>query len=561
MKHTSHFFRPLSTALALILLLTCLLGSLLACQPSDLPDDPDQPDDSTDQPNTPPVDGLILVENGVSHYRIVRGDMESATIISAGVALAGAIENATTVRPSLIDDYTEYDENVKEIIVGLRNTRPAAQGLADSLSIDTFSIQSIDGNILIFGDSDVATAAAADYFIATYLNTPLSSLIVPKDIHVTLSLLEWQTMTYDQTVTLKHSYSDYIDTYQEDVLIAFDDGEVGYGIQYNGWYDSKNTIDSYGALRWDLKGKIENVSKILTNGKDTFLFNASDKNRTTLKFWLYVSDTDAVVCDHDKGYGVQENQATFYFRAVDKNGKTHSWNHTLTNNGWHEVELSFNVHNGVSDNFDYEHITGFWVGLATYDDVTIIIDDLRGVTYQTDYTPDAITGEKNPRLISDCEYDALDGAIVQEWYGASYDKDDKAQGDSSLRCYGDSSVNDYRTIVANLDIPMDYEKDELVFSFKVADPMKLKSVFIELNQVQDSHEYQKTFTLDDLKAYGFTGQRDTWCEIRIPLSAFELNLNEALGTTVTLCNFRFCGTASGSASFDYHIDHIYLAEK
>ena len=246
---------------------------------------------------------------------------------------------------------------------------------------------------------------------------------------------------------------------------------------------------------------------------------------------------------------------------MDKNGKTHGWNHTLTNNGWHEVELSFNIDNGADKTFDYANITGFWVGLQTYGDVTIMIDDLRGVVYDTDYVPEAIEGEQNARLISDCESNALDGAIIQEWYGTSYDLEDKVQGASSLRNFGDASVNDFRTIVANLDIPMDHKKDALVFHFKVADPKVLKSIFIELNEVQDTHEFSASFTLEQLKQYGYAGEPNTWCEIRIPLSVFHVQLGKNMGNTVTLRNFRFVGSASGSGTFDYHIDHIYLAEK
>ena len=108
---------------------------------------------------------------------------------------------------------------------------------------------------------------------------------------------------------------------------------------------------------------------------------------------------------------------------------------------------------------------------------------------------------------------------------------------------------------------MDHAKDELVFHFKVADPKVLKSVFIELNQVQDKHEFSSSFTLDALKKYGYGGEKDTWYEIRIPLSVFTVQLGKDMGNTVTLHNFRFVGSAAGSGTFDYHIDHIYLCEK
>jgi len=371
------------------------------------------------------------------------------------------------------------------------------------------------------------------------------------------------TENYDKTVTLKKSYSDYVKTYTETVLLPFDEGDKGYIIQEKGYYDKEHSIDKNGALRWDIVSSKKNDNQdVLLKRKTGFSFDASDRNKSTLKFWLYVSETDNVVCDHDEGYGFQKNQATFYFRVVDKNGKTHAWNHTITNNGWHEIELSFNVHNGADADFDYSNVTGFGMFFYTYKNVTVMIDSLRGVVYSTDYIPSEIEGEKNPRLISDCEYDALDGAILQEWYGASYDLDDKVQGKSSLRNCGDATVNDFRTIIANLNVPMNKEKDVLVFSFKVADVSTFAKVLIELNEIQDQHEYQYTFKAEQLKEYGFGGENDTWYEVRIPLSAFNDNFKDpARGTKVTLRNFRFVMTAAGDKPYDYNVDHIYLCEK
>ncbi len=560
--------QPLHSILALLLCAAMLL-CMLSCKPEDADDpltedpstttDPSMTDPSTE--NTSPTDALVLAGAGAANYRVVRGDLESVALRNTMMSLINAIDEKLGVRLTPVTDYEPHDESIKEIVIGYKNNRPCVQGLRESLQENTFSIRVVDGNVIIAGDSDITTAAAVDYFIQTYVSSATDSLTLPKQIDTSMSLMKWQTKNYKNTVTLKTSYSDYIDDYDEELLIAFDAEDTGYTVQMDGYYDEEHSVDGYGALRWDLKGAHEGVNRVLTQGKDTFSFDASDKNRSTLKLWIYVDNTDNIICDHDGAQGKQANQATFFFRAIDKNGKTHSWNHTLTNNGWHEVELSFNIHNGFDKDFDYAHVTSFWFGYGTYGDSTVIIDDMRGVTYATDYTPEAIEGEKNPRLISDCEYNALDGAIIQEWYGTSYDQEDKVQGISSLRNYGDASVNDFRTVVANLDIPMDHGKDALVFHFKVADPMVLKSIFIELNEVQDNHEYSASFTLDALKQYGFGGEKDTWYEIRIPLSIFTVQLNPDIGNTVQLQNFRFVGSASGSGTFDYHIDHIYLAEK
>lgn len=521
--------------------------------------DPKAETDPIPEP-APPAD-LTVIEGGIGYYRVVCGSKETSDIKEGRTQIVRAIETATTVRLSAIDDQTKYDAGVKEIIIGLGNNRPAAKMLS-ALAADSFCIQAVDGNIVIAGGNADALTAAVACFQKRFLSGSPSSLILPADLHISMTLLQWQTEDRENTVTLKQSYSDYVTEYEEITLIPFHAGDRGYSVLQNGFYDKANSIDGQGALRWNLKGQLPTVTRLISEEKNTFSFDASDRQKSTLKFWLYVSDTDMVACDHDNVYGIQQNQATFYFRAIDKDGRVYCWNHTITNNGWHEIELTFNVHNGFTEGFDFAHVTGFWFGLGTYGDVTIMMDRLRGVHYRTDYAPQAIEGGTNPRLISDCEYDALDGAVVQEWYGTSYDLADKVQGRSSLHNCGDSTVNDFRTIVANLEIPMDHERDVLVFHFKVADPLALKNILIELNQIQDVHEFQHMFSLEELKQYGFTGEKDTWCEIRIPLSVFEVSLKDGLGDTVTLKNFRFVGWASSdSVTFDYHIDHIYLAEK
>ena len=522
------------------------------------PENPTEPDEPAEVPDD--LEGLAVVWSGYARYRVVYGVDESASVLRAVSLLLDAIEAQSGVRLACVTDAAPYDESIKEIVVGRNNNRPATGPVNNVLGKDSLCYSTYADTLVISGDTDAAVIAAAEYFVQNYVSGERGSLVVPGEVHVVIPTVDWHTENYDKTETLKHSYSDYISSYTEKPLISFAAGEGNYGIALGG-YIGYHSVDGNGALRWDLKGAHDTLVRILTEKSGSFLFNAADKNRSTIKLWLYVSDTNAVVCDHDAISGFQENQATFYFRAVDKNGRTHCWNHTITNNGWHEIELSFNIHNGVDSGFDYANITGFWVGLFTHRDVTVMIDNMRGVTYSTDCTLEQIEGEKNPRHISDCEYNALDGAIIQEWYGASYDLEDKTQGLSSLRNYGDASVSDFRTIIANLNIAMDRGKDELVFYLKVSTPDTISSFFIELNQVQDSHEISAFFTLDELRRYGYSGETDAWCEIRIPLSVFDVQLNPSLGDTVRLHNFRFCANATGEGSFEYNIDRIYLAEK
>ena len=183
------------------------------------------------------------------------------------------------------------------------------------------------------------------------------------------------------------------------------------------------------------------------------------------------------------------------------------------------------------------------------------------VEYHTDHIPSP--APDGGRLITESEYDALDGAIVQEWYGASYDTVDKMNGKSSLRCIGDATVNDFRTNVTNLEIPITYADDALVVWAKIKDLDTVDSIFIELNEVQDVHEYEISIPRAKFAHYGLTAS-DTWSRLIVPLSDMRRNLRPAQfgdGETITLRNFRYVLTANGDATYDSHIDLVYITTK
>lgn len=362
----------------------------------------------------------------------------------------------------------------------------------------------------------------------------------------------------------KKSYSDYISDFTETPLLSFDTTDVkSLRIADGAYIDTEYMREGKGALRWDLEHDITELAegKMMQVSRGAFDYCVTDRHRSTLKFWLFVNDTDLIDCDHDAGYGRQVNQATFFFRATDRNGKTHCWNHTITDDGWHEIELTFNVHNGADADFDYGHITGFWMMFTGKKGATVIMDDLRGVEYRTDYVPAEMS--EGCRLITDAAYDALDGAVVQEWYGTYYDTDDFVTGKSSLCCVGDSSVNDFRIIVANTDIPLSYQGDELVFTMKLDDLDAIDGLFLELNHVQDQHEYERSFSVEELKKYGLGGENE-WSEIVIPLSDFKKNLKPAVygeDEDIVMHNFRFVISPKSGKSYKVHLDRAYVRTK
>ncbi len=373
-----------------------------------------------------------------------------------------------------------------------------------------------------------------------------------------------QTLLKTRTIgsPLKRMYSDYVSNYTQRQLISFDRLDLpGLCAVEEATIDTETQIEGTGALRWTLTEETNGLKQMCwANGKQ-FDLCVTDRKKTTLKLWLFIDSTDGIVCDHDSIYGAQGGQATFFFRVLDKKGGQYCWNHTLTGDGWHEIELSFNIHNGYSPDFDMHHITGFYMMFNGHAGTTIELDDLRVVEYQTDYIP--VAAPDGGRLITESEYDALDGAIVQEWYGASFDTTDKMNGKSSLRCIGDATVNDFRTNVTNLNIPITHADDVLIVWAKIKDLNTVNSIFIELNEVQDVHEYEISIPRSKFAHYGMV-ESDTWSKLVIPLSDMRRNLRPEQfgdGETITLRNFRYVLTANGAATYDSHIDLVYVTTK
>ena len=373
-----------------------------------------------------------------------------------------------------------------------------------------------------------------------------------------------QTLLKTRTIgsPLKRMYSDYVSGYTQRQLLSFDSLDLpGLCAVDEATSDTETQIEGTGALRWTLTEETNGLKQMCWADGKQFELCVNDRKKTTLKLWLFIDSTDGIVCDHDAIYGAQGGQATFFFRVLDQNGGQYCWNHTLTGDGWHEIELSFNIHNGFSPDFDMHHITGFYMMFNGHAGTTVELDDLRVVEYQTDHVPSS--APDGGRLITESEYDALDGAIVQEWYGASFDTTDKMNGKSSLRCIGDATVCDFRTNVTNLNIPIKHAEDVLIVWAKIKDLNTVNSIFIELNEVQDVHEYEISIPRAKFAHYGMK-ESNTWSKLVIPLSDMRRNLRPAQfgdGETITLRNFRYVLTANGDATYDSHIDLVYVTTK
>lgn len=544
------------------LLAALMLFALVGCQPG----------------NGPSGDGgqnkdmLTLVADAKSAYQIIRSDSAKQTVKDAFLLLRDSIAQKTTLSLTMDTDWA--DEISTEILIG--NTKREASGkilrtLTDLQELgdlvgQSFAICVRGEALLIVGTDDEATAYGVKYFIQNYVDKAQNGVIsVPRELEIMMTVADMLLAEDVQGSALKGQYSDYVDSYTEKSLLNFDSLEInGMNLYENYELDEYHAKEGDAALRFTVTKKDKSLATLMWHrGEDSFQFSAADRSKTTMKLWLFVDDTDKVACDHDEVYGQrQQGQATFYFRVFDKQGRVFSWNHTLTRDGWHEIELTFNVHNGADADFDFEHIVGFGLLVAADEGTIIELDDLRSVHYESDYAPEP--APDNGRWITDGEYDAFDGAVVQEWYGCSYDLTDKKFGNSSLRCEGNNSVTDFRTIISGLDMPLSYENDVLVFWMKVEDLATIDSLFIEFNQEQDTHEYEQSFKKAKLKEYGLSNTAGEWCKITIPLSDFEMNLDaEKYGDSqdIRMFAFRLVVGAHPNKTYVVHFDRVYLTTK
>lgn len=294
------------------------------------------------------------------------------------------------------------------------------------------------------------------------------------------------------------------------------------------------------------------------SANSAFTLDASDKKHTFLKMWIYVNDI--TLLGTDKSGGAYDEQGTIFINIHSGRG-SHQWNHTISGSGWHELELSFCNSNNMPESLeqiDYTKLNTISLRYVAKAGLEIKVDDLRAVTYSSGYTPSP--APYNGKLISNCDYNEFSGAVIGEWYGASFDLSDKKEGASSLRLEGNAQHNEYRLYFGGLDIPLDKERDVLCFWLYISDMgvTGMSGWVIELNQVQDIHEYQCDF-MTMYTASG--GLNNGWNQVRIPLSQMQANLDSKFGSTVTLHSLRITAPGiSPTKNYILKVDQIYLAD-
>ena len=151
--------------------LVCLqLVAFASCSGEKTPGGDTTPDDSSAPSigTTTAAQGLSLVENGKSVYKVIRSDKASKTVISAASKLRSALSDAAGVNVGIAEDWVksvdELDPNAFEILVGPTNRE--ASSVTGTLNPKDYVICLKNNSVVITGGSDKAIVEAVNVFIA-----------------------------------------------------------------------------------------------------------------------------------------------------------------------------------------------------------------------------------------------------------------------------------------------------------------------------------------------------------------------------------------------------------
>ncbi len=367
----------------------------------------------------------------------------------------------------------------------------------------------------------------------------------------------------------KDSISNYSNkgslTCREESLCSFDDSTLLSQTADSFTFDTKDKKEGKASYAASFTGTDrKNVFTINNFGK-TIDMKKTENSLVTLKMWVYISDASQVKADHEDLYNNDYSKtSTLFFRITSHGNQNNSLslNPTVWENGWQEIELDLSINYGKTNGFSAEQVTGLYMFINGKGSVTIKLDDLRVCYYSnTGYKADTSDIIEGARIISTCDYDALDGVLVNEWFDSNFSEDIKHSGSSAVHSFSDAS-DDQRMYFANNNIPLDRTNDYLCFWMYIDNFKNLKSLFIEANENQDIHEYEIDNCLDRIYLIAKTNNySQNWFMVQIPFSMMDENLDKGYGDTVTLKNLRIVATAKDNTEVNTYIDSVFVATR
>ena len=580
--NTTPILRWITCLIAVLTLLTC---GLIGCSKPETPQTPETPDDTPpandpETPEDPPKEQeevLALVTRGISNYKVIRAESTSSEIRQALITLTQAVQAATGCTLTPGTDWVDRGESVPtdtlEILIGETN-RPESIAAKEALAETEYSITAVGKRLVIVGYDEACTVAAVNAFIeqmAQYVKTAdgKTDLTFPADYaHKGTYVVKSYLNEFD-----KSSLSMYLDDKliaTEEPLLYFDSFEH---FEYKGGTEVDGYVDE--GMSFTCEKDTPHWS-VINTPIDAFSINVENKFTQTVKMWVYVNDIDLLGCDHDAVYGTpQVGSGTLYITLFDKKGNGHTWQHTFFGSGWHEIELSFNCHNIAYkdlDKIDYSNLDRMSIWCIGYAGLELIFDEMRFCTYENPgyVRPEAPHGG---RWLSTCDYEALDGPILTEWYGSYFDLEDKTQGSSSVAIVGHKENVDHRVCIGVDNVPVSYNEDTVCFDMYISDLNLLGTNW----QIRLEHNAQAGFYFVDYNvlkgcAVDENGnpvalRSGAWNHIRLPLNKTTLNIGagyeDVLDENLTLTQLMFFIQGTGLTEKENYLikyDNFYVAK-
>lgn len=176
--------RIISLALAL---LTCV--TLFACStpgnPADTSSELTSGADTTPAETTPPAHEIVIGENEVSEYTVIRPEDGSEALTAAAIGFRTELAELLNCKIGIGVDWhkpTEpLPESADEIVIGMCD-RPEVERLAAGLREKDFVIAHANGRIYILGGCDEATVWGMDYFFEQYVDGAAHRAAVMSDL-------------------------------------------------------------------------------------------------------------------------------------------------------------------------------------------------------------------------------------------------------------------------------------------------------------------------------------------------------------------------------------------
>lgn len=149
----------------LLLLFAVMFISLPACK-SNVKDAPEET-------AAAPAAELVIADNGVCDYTVVRSDFSKGAELDAAVLVCSRIEEAAGIRPNITTDWEKNPVTAHEIIVGQTTREETESHSVDraALGKNGYIIETAGEKIFITGGSEEATLSAAEYFLDTFANS------------------------------------------------------------------------------------------------------------------------------------------------------------------------------------------------------------------------------------------------------------------------------------------------------------------------------------------------------------------------------------------------------